>query len=454
MLGPDLFVMDTLQANGSGMLTYMPYEYGKIELKDDSDIPIRIRPFIYDILRQRIHDSTKQTTLDCNQRRLVAVEQMVDDLQRTGIFKSCLVRFRKRYRDTDLLLTMKRKSAYFFSVQQTFNTEGNIIVSYSGGLRNIAGMLDVLNFNYEKSLQKDKLAQANLNWAFPFWYGNTNFDLGYYQGSSSLDGKVVEKKQSVSFKFSVPIRNISVKYSAEDRQNVFDPDDISLDVLNHEMLPSFIHKYEFAGNLFTNLAGKTDAKLIQSFGENSSTMFELDNKFKLSLSKLFSENVPSKVKELSIENLFNAKCIFHEKGRLRINDRIHFNQLRGFSRVGQRSPAFNKDRHPRHNSPGFMHLGDHLGSRLGVRNTTKLIFESYPYLKDNANLKAFFHLTSIVTSERKFGIDLKDGLSMAAGIGVDMAYGPANIEFMYNFWHKRTRFDQRNLFQVKFAFGD
>lgn len=454
MFGPDLFVMDTLQANGSGLLTSMPYEYGEIDLKDDQGVPIRVRPFINDILRRRIRDSSKMTTLDCNQRKLQAVEQMVDDLQKTGIFKSCLVRFKRRHRDTDLLLTLKRKSAYFFSVQQTFNTEGNVIVSYSGGLRNIAGMLDVMNFNYEKSLQKDKLAQGSMNWTFPFWYGNTSFDLGCYQGESSLDGRVVEKKQSVSFKFTVPVKNLSVKYSAEDRQNVFDPDDVSLEVLNHEMLPSFIHKYEFSGNLAASDNAKTDLKLTHSFGENSFTMLEVDNKVKLGLSRLFSEKVPSKVKELSIENMFNAKCILHEKGRLRINDRIHFNQLRGFSKVGQRSPAFNRDRHPRHSTPGFMHLGDCLGSRLGVRNTTKLIFESYPYLKENANLKAFFHLTSVLTSEQRFAVDLKDGLSVAAGIGVDMAYGPANIEFMYNFWHRRTRFDQRNLFQVKFAFGD
>jgi outer membrane protein assembly factor BamA len=454
MFSSDLFVLDTLESNGTGILSRLPFEYASMRIVDDQGVAVRMRPFIYEIFMQRIHDSAKPVTVECNLKRLQAIESVLDDLKRTGIFKAALVRFKNRGRHNELHVTVKRKSAYYFSVQQTFNTEGNVILAYSGGLRNLCGMLDVLSFNHEKSIQKDKLAQASFNWAFPFLQGGATLDLGFHAGSSSLDGRVIEKKESFSVKVGVPIKDISVKYSAEQRQNLFDPDDVSLEILKHETEPSFIQKYEFGLNLFKSRAAKTDVKLVQGMGQNSFTSVELDNKFNFGLSRFFGEGVPPKLKDLTFDNSFNAKCIVHERGRLRMNDRIHLNMLRGFNKIGERHPALNKERHPRHAMPGFMHLGDHIGSRLAVRNTSKVIFNSYPFLKENANLKAFFHLTSVLTSEKRFSADLKDGLSMSAGIGVDMAYGPANIEFMYNFWHKKTKFDQRNFFQVKFAFGD
>lgn len=454
MFSRDLFVMDTLESNGTGFLSYLPFEYSSMSVVDDKGESVWIRPFIYDIFMDRIHKSTKQVTVECNLKRLKAMESVLDDLQKTGIFKTGLVRFKNYGRQCHLDVKVKRKSAYYFSVQQTFNTEGNIILSYSGGLRNLNGMLDVLSFNYEKSLQKDKLTQASFNWSFPFLQGGTTLDLGFHAGSSALDGKIIEKKESLSIKVGVPVRDLSVKYSMEERQNLFDPDDVSAEILQHETEPSFLHKYEIGMNLFKSRSAKTDLKVIQGIGEHGFTMVELDNKLNFGLSRFFGESVPSKLKNISIDNLFNAKCIVHEKGRLRMNDRIHLNLLRGFSKVGERLPALNTDRHPRHSIPGFMHLGDHLGSRLALRNTSKLIFNNYPFLRENANLKAFFHFTTILTSQNRFSANLKDGLSMAAGVGVDMAYGPANIEFMYNFWHRQTFFDQRNFFQVKFAFGD
>jgi hypothetical protein len=454
MFSKDLFLMDTLESNGAGLLGYLPFEYTSMDIVDDKGVPIHIRPFIYDIFMNRIHNSTRKVTVECNLKRLQAVESVLDDLKKTGIFKTGVVRFKTFGRQSHLHLKVKRKSAYYFSVQQTFNTEGNIILAYSGGLRNMCGMLDVLSFNYEKSLQKDKLAQASFNWSFPFLQGGTTVDLGFHAGASSLDGKIVEKKESFSVKVGVPVKDISVKYSMEERQNLFDPDDVSAEILKHETEPSFIQKYEIGMNLFTTKSSKTDLKVTQGIGESGFTMLEIDNKFNFGLSKFFGEGVPSKLKDLTFDNSLNAKCILHEHGRLRINDRIHLNMLRGFNKVGERLPALNKDRHPRHSIKGFMHLGDHLGSRLAIRNSSKVIFNDYPFLKENANLKTFFHLTTVLTSQNKFSVNHKDGISMAAGLGVDMAYGPANIEFMYNFWHKRTRFDQRNFFQVKFAFGD
>ena len=67
-------------------------------------------------------------------------------------------------------------------------------------------------------------------------------------------------------------------------------------------------------------------------------------------------------------------------------------------------------------------------------------------------LKTFLHFTTIVT-DPEF-IPRRPNISMASGIGIDLAYGPAHIEFLYNYWHKKNKDDHSNYFQVKFAFGD
>jgi hypothetical protein len=458
----DLFNIDAFQGAGTNAFPYMPMNYRRVKFIGDDGKPVRMHRFVRRLLQKKLDAQVKDSTgtLDQNIDRLSGIDTVLSDLKNTGIFKSCVVKFKslkkqEAFRKNDLEFHLKKKSMYYFSMQQSFNTEGNITISYSGGLRNIAGLLDNLSFSYEKSLQKDKLAQVNLNWSAPILPGGLSLDLGYYKGSASLDTHLVEKKESYSVKVGVPVRETTVKYSWEDRQNLFDPDDVCTQVLMHEVQPSMVQKYEVKTNWMQHArGGRTDFKLTQTMGDANLTTLEIDSKTKYDMKGLFSEAVQPKFRDITLENLFNIRWIALESNPLRVNDLLHFSQLRGFNRVGVRLPAHNRERHPRHPVEGFHHLGDHLGSRLAVRNTSKLIFNSYPYLKDNTSLKTFFHLTSVLTSQHKWKVNFHEGFSMAAGLGVDLAYGPANIEFLYNFWHKKTVYDQRNYFQVKFSFGD
>ncbi len=356
-------------------------------------------------------------------------------------------------KNRDLVIRLKKKSAYYFSIQQSFNAEGNIVVAYSGGLRNLSGMLDVLSFNLEKSLQKDKLATGNLTWSLPFWYGNTALDFSYFRGSSSLDSRIVEQKEALSVRLALPVRETSVRYSIEDRLNLFDPDDVCKEVLLHEALPSLVHRFEYKFNLSRGELLKTDVKLTQLMGESRATAVELDAAFRYPLKRLLPDSLPKKYRDVAFETQLNARLIGLERGRLRVNDCVHFTQVRGFSRIGERQPAQNSSRHPRHQTAGFQHQGDHLGSRVGLRSTSKLLFESFPFLGEAQALKSFLHFSALVAAPA-FPPALGRHCSFSAGAGLDLAYGPAHIEFLYNFWHKRAPHDLKNHFQIKFAMGD
>ena len=451
----DLFHIEPFLGQPDGTMSFLPHHYTSINFEDEKGNPIRMRPFLKDYFYDKLNHTRKEAQKSRESVFAKSLDSVLEEIKSTNCFKNALVKISPLSPfNQALTIKLKTKSAYYFSVQQSFNTEGNIIMKYSGGFRNVAGMFDNLSFEYEKSLQKDKLSTGNVNWAFPFWYGNSTLDINFQRGETGLDTRIVEQKQGLSFKFALPSKRFTAKYTVEDRINHFDPDDVSKYILLQEMMPSLAHRLEFKWNIIDNQYGATDLKVTQGLGESKYTGFEVDSKVNVKLEKYLSEDLPNKYKKLRFENYLNAKIIGFEKGRLRVNDRIHFIQLRGFQKVGQRDASFNSSRHPRRPFGSFSHQGDHLGSRLAIRNTSKLIFDSFPILESTEALKPFFHLTSIFLSPDSIPRSFTKHLSLSAGIGMDLAYGPGHIEFLYNFWHMKQRDDTRNFFQVKFAFGD
>ena len=454
----DYFIIEPVQGQAQGTAAYLAEEYKSLDFQDESGRPLHIRPFLKQHFLEKLRRPASSPTTDRNISSLGNLDGILDDLKSSNCFKNAVVKFspkKDRFgKHRDLVVRLKKKSAYYFSVQQSFNAEGNIVVAYSGGLRNLSGMLDVLSFNLEKSLQKDKLATGNVTWSLPFWYGNTALDFTYFRGSSALDSRIVEQKESFSVRLNLPVKETTVRYSLEDRQNLFDPDDVCREVLLHEALPSLVHKFEYKFNLFRTARQKADLRLTQIVGESRATAFEADHSFRFPLQQLFGGDVPKKYRDIDFENQLNVRAIGFERGRLRINDCAHFSQVRGFSKIGERHPAYNASRHPRHQTRGFLHQGDHLGSRLGLRNTSKLLFNSFPFLQEAQSLKTFFHFTALLASPAFFPVDLARHSSLSAGAGVDLAYGPAHIEFLYNFWHRQAPHDLKNNFQVKFSMGD
>jgi hypothetical protein len=449
----ELYDIDAFQGVNGGYFDYFPSKLGKLEFVDHEGHEIKFRPYLQDLFQKQLHKKKESVTLDNNINSLRNLDSILADIKRSNCYKCALVRF-PAGDVSKVQVRLQRKSYYFLSITQNFNAEGKMTMVYNGGLRNICGMLDTFNFNYEKSLQKDKLGNMDFNWSVPIYFKRSSLDLQLHKGSSAIEDKIVEDKLSASAKLSFPWRDSSLRYSIEDRKNLFDPDDVSPTILRDDILPSWIQRFEFKCNLTASREHTSSLKLSQVFGESHYGALEVDSSYKLQLNKWLPSALPDKFRNITVQNIFGGRMVLNEHGPLRINDLYHLSQIRGFSKIGRRESAENAGKHPRHATDGYRHLGDHKGARLAIRNTTKAVFDSYPVLKESNMLRTFLHFTSVITSENKLRVDWNTDARFSAGLGLEIAYGPANIELLYNLWHSKGNHDARNFFQVKFAFGD
>lgn len=390
---------------------------------------------------------------------------MLQELKRSNCFKGAVIK--KQLSDEkedffDLDVVLDRKSLYHFAYSQNFNREGNLTLSYSGGFRNILGSFESINYSYEKSLQGDKLTTRSIDINFPLFWNNTKFNLGYFDGSASIGQKVIERKTAYSGALTFPFRDFTVSVSKEKRRNVFNPDDVSLDILVNQIIPTNIVKtacelsvlkYAF-GPFQTN--GKIKASKI--YGDAEYVDFEFGNSMKIALSSILGVFTDKdKFKDLTLESSTKCKLLLETNSTkpAKINDLKHLNNLRGFDAVGYREAAFNVSRHPFHSTKGFQHLGAHLGGNFTLENSSKLVFNSYPFLGKTSPIRTFLHHSMYYNTYKTAGGGFcSDALNRSSGLGLAYSPGGASLEFLYNFWHSSIESTKPSHFQFRISFDD
>ena len=90
---------------------------------------------------------------------------------------------------------------------------------------------------------------------------SSDLGINWHEGASTIDETIIEHKCSKSVNLKLPLGNklANFKWSHEKRSNIFDPDDVSLKMIDKEIIPTTVQKC----SLDLNLLDKYGFDMIQ-----------------------------------------------------------------------------------------------------------------------------------------------------------------------------------------------
>ena len=380
----------------------------------------------------------------------------------------------------NVFFDFKEKSKFFASLSHYVETRtSEATLNCKFGLRNILGFAEKYTLEYEKALDKSKKSAFDFTIDLPFIYKDFSLQTGYIEGKKQLTANIEENFDSYFLKlFLTKARNSSLTLENNLRTNHIQPKDVCQPILDDEVFPS--KKISLKGwwnkeNTLREKDSKTKGKYIDHTMElalpgsdNYFLKYEYLRRDFFHIHKL-KKMLPRRLfKNIHFENNFYFAFVqsLHSKP-VRINDRLEAINVRGFQEIGPKIPPHNLNQHPNAGENGFEYLVDLIGSDFMVKNSNKVNFYNYPFLK-NGNVTPFFHLTTLILHskhirreyqeegllERSFKT-LRDDLRISFGMGISANVGMgAKIEVLYNMLHWNRKSDIPNNFQIRLTLND
>ena len=407
--------------------------------------------------------------------------ETTSSLSTLNIYKSINVKLLpgKSIDNVHILFDFKEKSKFFASLSHYIETRSSEATLNSKlGFRNILGFAEKYTLEFEKALDKSKKSAFDFTFELPYFYRDFSLQAGYIEGKKLLTTNIHENFDSHFFKlFLDKEKNTSISLENSLRTNHIKPKNVSEEVLLNEIFPSrkiglkywWVHE-----NSLKERNNKTKGNYIDNTVEltlpGSDTYFvkfeHLRRNF-FHIHKL-KKILPTKLyKNINFENNFYVSFIQSlNKNPIRINDRIEAINLRGFQEIGTRKPPQNLIQHPHVGENGYEALGDLIGNHLFLKNTHKINFYNYPFLK-NGNIIPFFHLTSLFLHNKNESNQndegffrrslnfIQDNTRFSFGMGISASVGMgAKIEVLYNMLHLNKKSDIPNNFQIRLTLND
>lgn len=379
-----------------------------------------------------------------------------------------------------LLFDFKEKSKFFASLSHYVETRSSeATLNCKLGFRNLIGFAEKYTFEYEKALDKSKKSAFDFTFDLPFFYQDYSLQAGYIEGKKQLTVNIDENFNSHFFKLFPNKEKISsIMFENNLRTNHIKPKDVSEEILNNELHPSRKISLKYWWNRKNTLIernqktkGTYQDHTIELTLPGSDTFFlkyEFLQRNFFHIHKLKKILPRTLFKNIHFENNFYAAFIQPlSKRPVRINDRFEAINVRGFQEIGPRLSPHNLVQHPNVGEEGYEHLGDLIGSDFMIKNTHKINFYNYPFLK-NGNIVPFIHLTSLLMYRRNLRRNnendnfiiknlnqIKENLRCSFGMGVSANVGMgAKIEVLYNMFHWNRKSDIPNNFQIRLTLND
>ncbi len=368
-----------------------------------------------------------------------------------------------------LVLEPERKNRISGSFDQQIGKDGSFVQEGKMTIRNVLGLLDHLTLEAGKGWGGSLLETYHIKYGLPIFYKDYSMDISLEKSFRDLIPTIKEDSSNRSITFYND--NMYFKFSDILKQNFVDLVQHSKHTLNDEILPMRRLSLK-VGRVWNSIytidkeyGSRTEASGEVQMGRNRTGCLRLDfNHHTFINPKSFEYK--KKIKNINFENYFNcglALPLF--RSRMRMNDRYFTYNVRGFSEVANIDDHYDRALHPLAGTLGFEKLGDYTGDDAYFKNTFKLNFNRFPYLRQGEVVPFLYYSCSYLsgnlinktldTNKAPNLINhLKENTRHSAGVGLAKSFGAIKLEILLNMFAKGKDTDRFARFQLRMAVND
>jgi len=392
-------------------------------------------------------------------------------LQKTNNYKNLGVRFEAGDQpDTvKVVLEPERKNRISGSFDQQIGKDGSFVQEGKMTVRNVFGLLDHLTLEAGKGWGGNLLETYHIKYGLPIFYKDYSLDVSIEKSFRDLIPTVKEDSSSRS----ITLHNEHMYFKVSDilKQNFVDLVQHSKQTLNEEILPmrrTALKVGRIWNSLYTidkEYGSRTEASGEVQMGKNRTGCLRLDFNHHTFINPQSFE-YKKKIKNMNFENYFNfglALPLF--RSRMKINDRYFTYNVRGFSEVSNIDDPYDRALHPLAGTLGFEKLGDYTGDDAYLKNTIKLNFNRFPYLRQGEVTPFIYYSMTYLSgnlinrimdsnTSPNFVNHLKENTRHSVGVGLAKSFGAIKLEILLNMFAKGKETDRFARFQLRLAVND
>lgn len=362
-----------------------------------------------------------------------------------------------------------KKNRFFGSFDQQISKDGSYVQEAKVTVRNVLGFMDLLSLEIGKGWGGNIIENYHLKYTLPIFYKDYSMELSFEKAFRDLIPTVREEAASKS----VTIFNDAgyIKISDVLKMNFVDLIQHSKPTLAQEIFPlrrislkagrvwsdiyeidkEYGRRTEMSGEIG---AGKGGAPFVRLEFNNHSFFNPRELEYK------------KKIKHINFENYFSAGLTVPlSRSRLRMNDRFFSYSIRGFGEVANIDHPYDKALHPEAGNQGFEKLGDYTGDDTFLKNTIKVNFNRFPYLRQGGLVPFLYYSCAylsgnIMNKRLESGShvnllnELKNNTRHSFGVGLAKSFGEVKLEILLNMFAKGRTTDRFARFQLRLAVND
>jgi len=389
------------------------------------------------------------------------------NLKKTGVYKKVNVTFAPGDEEDTLkvIYTPEKARRFNISAQNEIDKSGAVLLETKADYRNVFGLLDNISFEGSKGFGGQASSSYTFKYNLPILYKDFSLQLLFEKCTRQITKNILEN--SVGQAVTISNDNSYLRLSNSDRNNYIDPINHSREILDNEILPSRKTSIKY-GRIWDSIY-----EIDQEYGNHTEASAELalgkTNFLKLDfLNHTFinpkSFEYKKKIRQINFENMFGIGLLLPlTKQKLRLNDRFYTYSLRGFDETGNKDFLWDKRLHPYAGNPGFEYLGDYIGDDIYIKDTFKINFNSYPYLRQ-VKITPFLYMSMAYLSgdfwgrsgkiKRTLSQELKENVRLSTGVGLNWSMGPAKLEILLNLASRGKASDKGTRLQWRLSIHD